>query len=102
MRPIHQLFAATLAGALLCLASGVATAHGRDADDRWERPAHGTWGWGPRHHPHHHDWRGPAMVYNPYDAPPPPPVAVYSQPAYGYRTAPVVTIGLPPIVIPLR
>lgn len=102
MKSIRPRFAATLAGAVLCLASGVAAAHARDADDRWERPAHSAWGWGHPHHSHRHDWRGPALVYNPYYAPPPPPVMVYPRPAYGDRFAPAVTIGLPPIVIPLR
>lgn len=102
MNATRQLFTATLAGAAFCLASGVAAAHGRDADDRWERPAYGARGWGHPHHPHHHEWRAPVMVYNPYYPPPPPPVAIYSQPGYGYRAAPAVTIDLPPIVIPLR
>ena len=61
--------------------------------------------WGHKHHHHH---RGSAVVYAParYYAPAPvyygPPAAVYQPNYYVPRSAPALTIGVSPIVIPLH
>jgi hypothetical protein len=103
MKTLTKILAATLTGAVLSLSATAALADGRHDHHH---------GWKHRHH-HHYKHRGPAVVYAPYYtaprayyAPPrayyaPPPV-VYEPGYYVPRPAPAVTIGISPIVIPLR
>ena len=102
MKTLTRILAATLTGAVLSFSATAALADGRHYDDR---------GWDHRHN-HHYKHRGPAVVYAPYYsaprayyAPPPAyygPPAVYEPGYYVPRPAPAVTIGISPIVIPLR
>ena len=110
---MHAPFSAALSAALLTVgalpASAFAHERGWRDHDRYER--HG------RHHSHDRHWRHESRTSWYYDAPvvyapayvsappvymaPPPPV-VY-RPAYPvYRSEPAITIGIPPLVIPLR
>ena len=108
MKTLTRILAATLTGAVLSLSATAALADGRYYDR----------GWDDRHH-HHYKHRGPAVVYAPYYTAPrgyyaprayyAPPAAYYGPPAMVYepgyyvpRPAPAVTIGISPIVIPLR
>jgi hypothetical protein len=101
MRNTRQMIAAALLGSLALGMALPASAHG---DRGWGR------GWDERRHHHHHryypEYRGayaPAPVYM---APPPMvierPVVYRPAPVYAYPAAPAITIGLPPLVIPLR
>jgi len=104
MKTLTRILAATLTGAALSLSATAAFADRRYYDDH---------GWKHHHHKHYYKHRGPAVVYAPYYsaprayyAPPrayygPPPV-VYEPGYYVPRPAPAVTIGISPIVIPLR
>jgi hypothetical protein len=109
MKTLTRILAATLTGAALSLSATAALADGRYYDDH---------GWKHKHHKHYYKHRGPAVVYAPYYtaprgyyaprayyAPPPAyygPPAVYEPGYYVPRPAPAVTIGISPIVIPLR
>ncbi len=99
MRKPRHLIAATLLGSLALGAALPANAHGGEGR-----------GWGERHHHHHRDRYRDAYYYG---APPgyvaPPPAVVYErpivyapQPVYAYPARPAITIGIPPLVIPLR
>ncbi|GLT23891.1 hypothetical protein GCM10007933_33620 [Zoogloea oryzae] len=100
MRNTRQMIAAAVLGSLAFGMALPASAHG----DRGR-------GWGERHHHHprhYHDYRG-SYAYAPapvYMAPPPMvierPVVYRPAPVYAYPSAPAITIGLPPVVIPLR
>ena len=109
MKTLTRILAATLTGAVLSLSATAALADGRHHDRGWDH----------RHHGHYNKHRGPAVVYAPYYsaprayyaprgyyAPPPayygPPAMVYEPGYYVPRPAPAVTIGISPIVIPLR
>lgn len=103
MRNIRQIIAAAVLGSLGFGIALPASAHG---DRGW-----GDRGWGERHHhhPRHHKHFRGGYAYAPapvYMAPPPTvierPVVYRPAPVYAYPTAPAITIGLPPVVIPLR
>lgn len=83
----------------LALLAVPAVAH--ENGHHWERHSHdhqGHW----KHRGPGYRYDQPMVIYRPYYAP--PPAVVYQPAYYGYRTEPVITIGvgLPPIVIPLR
>ena len=103
MKTLTRILAATLTGAVLSLSATTAL-----ADDRHYNNGrhHGQ-------HKHHYKYRAPAVVYAPYSvtprlyyAPPPayygPPAMVYQPGYYVPPAAPALTIGISPIVIPLR
>lgn len=102
MRNTRQMIAAALLGSLALGMALPASAH----DDRgWRR------GWDERRHHHHHhryypEYRGAYAPATVYMAPPPMvierPVVYRPAPVYAYPAAPAITIGLPPLVIPLR
>jgi hypothetical protein len=100
MKKFLKITAAVLTGALLSLSATTAFADGRGHD----RHRYEGRGWEHRHHHHH---RGP-VVYAPvrHYAPAPvyygPPRVVYQPDYYVPRAAPAISIGLSPIVIPLR
>lgn len=103
MRNIRQIIAAAVLDSLGFGIALPASAHG---DRGW-----GDRGWGERHHhhPRHHKHFRGGYAYAPapvYMAPPPMvierPVVYRPAPVYAYPTAPAITIGLPPVVIPLR
>ena len=111
MKNLTKILAATLTGAILSLSATTAL-----ADDDGHSHRHG---WKHGHHGHYYKHRGPGVVYAPYYsaprayyaprgyyAPPPayygPPAMVYEPGYYVPRPAPAVTIGISPIVIPLR
>ena len=102
MKNLTKILAATLTGAILSLSASAAFADGRGHDRGWDNRYYDGYRHGPRHH---HHYRGPA-VYAPYYAPAPvyygPPPVVYQPNYYVPRPAPAVTIGISPIVIPLR
>ena len=98
MKSLTRILAATLTGAVPSLSATAALADGRYYDNR---------GWDNKHHDRYYKRRGPAVVYAPpYYAPPRayygPPAMVYEPGYYVSRPAPAVTIGISPIVIPLR
>lgn len=103
MKTLIKITAAALTGALLTLSAPTAFADGRGHggghhhhDRGWDRHDHG---WNDRgHHHRHHHYRGPAVVYSPYYA---PPAVMVPQGFYAPRPAPAVTIGISPITIPL-
>ena len=110
MKNLTKILAATLTGAILSLSASAAFADGRGHDRGWDNRYYGDHRHGYKHH--HRHYRGPA-VYAPYYsaprayyAPPPayygPPAVVYEPGYYAPRPAPAVTIGISPIVIPLR
>ncbi len=103
MKTLTKILAATLTGAILSLSASAAFADGRGHDRGWDNRYYGDH----RHqgHKHYRYYGGPA-VYAPYYAPAPvyygPPPVVYQPNYYVPRPAPAVTIGISPIVIPLR
>lgn len=104
MKNLTKILAATLTGTILALAasSAFADGHGYERDYR----NYDNRGWGHEHH-HRHYYGGPAVVYGaPYYAPAPvyygPPPVVYQPNYYVPRPAPAISIGISPIVIPLR
>ena len=103
MKTLTKILAATLTGAILSLSASTAFADGRGHDGGWDNRYYGDYRGGHKHH--HRHYRGPA-VYAPYYAPAPvyygPPAVAYSPGYYVPRPAPAVTIGISPIVIPLR
>ena len=103
MKTLTKILAATLTGAVLSLSASAAFADGRGHDRGWDNRYYGDYRGGHKHH--HRHYRGPA-VYAPYYAPAPvyygPPAVAYSPGYYVPRPAPAVTIGISPIVIPLR
>lgn len=106
MKDIRRTVAAALLGSLALSLSAPASAHGGGG---W-----GHEGWEERHHRHHRHapqgsrWGGYGYTYAPapvYAAPPvvvDRPVVYRPAPVYAYPAAPAITIGLPPLVIPLR
>ena len=103
MKTLTKIVAATLTGALLSLSASAAFADGRGHDRGWDNRYYDDY----RHHGHkHHRHYGGPVVYAPYYAPAPvyygPPPVVYEPGYYVSRPAPAVTIGVSPIVIPLR
>ena len=103
MKTLTKILAATLTGAILSLSASAAFADGRGHDRGWDNRYYGDYRGGHKHH--HRHYRGPA-VYAPYYAPAPvyygPPAVAYSPGYYVPRPVPAVTIGISPIVIPLR
>ena len=106
MKTLTKIVAATLTGAILTLSASAAFADGRGYDRDYDRRYYDGRGWGHKHHQVHH--RGAPVVYAParYYAPAPvyygPPAAVYQPNYYVPRSAPALTIGVSPIVIPLH
>jgi len=105
MKTLTKILAATLTGAILSLSASAAFADGRGHDRGGDRRYYDDRGRGHDHYRHHRHYRGPA-VYAPYYAPAPvyygPPAVAYSPGYYVPRTAPALTIGISPIVIPLH
>ena len=102
MKNLSKILAATLTAALLALSAGTALADGRGHERGWGKPYPERYYHGHKHHHH----RGP-VVYAPYYGPAPvyyapPPPLVYEPNYYVPRPAPALTIGISPIVIPLR
>ena len=110
MKTLTRILAATLTGAILSLSASAAFADGRDHDRHGDRRYYDDRRWEHRHYRHAPPpayYRGRPTVYAPYYAPPPvyyapPPPVVYQPGYYVPRPAPAVTIGISPIVIPLR
>ena len=107
MKTLTKILAATLTGAILSLSASAAFADGRGYDRGWDGRHYEKHGH--HRHKHHHVYRGqPHVVYAParYYAPAPvyygPPAAVYQPNYYVPRSAPALTIGVSPIVIPLH
>ena len=107
MKTLTKILAATLTGAVLSLSASAAFADGRGHDRGWDGRHYDNHGH--HRHKHHHAYRGqPHVVYAParYYAPAPvyygPPAAVYQPNYYVPRSAPALTIGISPIVIPLH
>ncbi len=103
MKNLTKILAATLTGAVLSLSAATAFADGRGHDRGWDNRYYDDH----RHHGHkHYRYYGGPAVYAPYYAPAPvyygPPPVVYQPNYYVPRPAPAVTIGISPIVIPLR
>ena len=105
MKSLQKIIAATLTGTILSVAATAALAdghghRGRYDDHRWEHRHY-------RYAPPPVYYRGGPAVYAPYYAPapiyyaPPPPV-VYQPGYYAPRPTPAITVGISPIVIPLR
>ena len=102
MKNLSKILAATLTAAVLALSAGAALADGRGHERGWGKHHHQRYYEGHKHHHH----RGP-VVYAPHYAPAPvyyapPPPLVYQPNYYVPRPAPALTIGISPIVIPLR
>ena len=104
MKNFAKIIAAVLTGALLSLSASTAFADGRGKGHDGDRYRYENRG---GKYKHHHHYRGP-VVYAParYYAPAPvyyaAPRVVYQPDYYVPRVAPAITIGLSPIVIPLR
>jgi len=105
MKTMTKIVAAALTGAILSLSASAAFADGRGYDRGWDNRYYGDHRGGHKHHHHHRHYRGPA-VYAPYYAPAPvyygAPAAVYQPNYYVPRSAPALTIGISPLVIPLH
>ncbi len=105
MNTLSKILVATLSGAILSLSAATAFADGRGHERGDDRRYYDDRGGKHKHHRHYSYYRGPA-VYAPYYAPAPvyygPPPVVYQPGYYVPRVAPAVTIGISPIVIPLR